>query len=313
MGWNVLFQSPGYALVTNKILKLLDYDSIMVCREVSPIWKECIDMQRFCRVNHFLSLMDKHFLNRSLIHYIYYRFPNFDKIIREWKKVIPFIKTNMSVFDLDKLIAGVQVYIDLDVEDWENDDECDCGDQVEEWCPLHWAVHYKNFEFVEVMIRTSFDFNTLRFAFEKNPKEKARPPCDNDKCEETKEKAEIHNRHCEDYFDDYYYDDDLTHKCVGGNNVLHKAARNGDMKMIKLIFKYAEDKKIDINAKNDCEQSAIVTAKDDPEVVKLLMKHCKYPESDVGLLGLKTLTAMAKSFVTEKHEPPKKEMKNSKK
>ena len=31
------------------------------------------------------------------------------------------------------------------------------------WCPLHWAVHEGNFEFVEIMIRTPFDFNTLRF------------------------------------------------------------------------------------------------------------------------------------------------------
>ena len=95
MGWNVLFQSPGYALVTNKILKLLDYDSIMVCREVSPIWKECIDMQRFWRVDHFLPLMNKYFKKMDT--------PN------EWKTIIPFIKTKMSVFDLDKLIAGVQV------------------------------------------------------------------------------------------------------------------------------------------------------------------------------------------------------------
>ena len=309
MGWNVLFQSPGYALVTNKILKLLDYDSIMVCREVSPIWKECIDMQRFWRVDHFLPLMDKYF-------------KKMDDTPNEWKTIIPFIKTKMSVFDLDKLISGVQLYIDLgydatghwlclkDTGHWKSDCEYECKrDQVREWCPLHWAVHCKNFEFVEIMIRTSFDFNTLRFTFEKNPKEKARPACD--KCEETEGKAERHNRYCYcEYFDDCDSDYDFCYECVGGNNVLHKAARNGDMKMIKLIFKYAEDKKIDINAKNDCQQSAIVTAKDDPEVVKLLMKHCKYPKSDVGMLGMETLTSMAKSFVTEKHEPPKKKKKN---
>ena len=37
---------------------------------------------------------------------------------------------------------------------------------------------------------------------------------------------------------------------------------------------YAQKKKIDINAKNSKKQSAIAIAKDDPEVVKLLMKNC---------------------------------------
>ena len=58
---------------------------------------------------------------------------------------------------------------------------------------MYWAVHEGNFEFVEVMIRTLFDFNTLRFR---------------------------------------------------GVNVLHQAAKNGDIEIIKLILKFAEEKKI---------------------------------------------------------------------
>ena len=58
---------------------------------------------------------------------------------------------------------------------------------------MYWAVHEGNFEFVEVVIRTLFDFNTLRFR---------------------------------------------------GVNVLHQAAKNGDIEIIKLILKFAEEKKI---------------------------------------------------------------------
>ena len=86
--------------------------------------------------------------------------------------------------------------------------------------------------------------------------------------------------------------------------------------MIKLILKFAEEKKIDINAENklaysrhidDAEgQTAIVTAKDDPEVVKLLLKHCDewMDISDLGL-GVNTLEYMAK-FLVEEDEPSKK-------
>ena len=91
--------------------------------------------------------------------------------------------------------------------------------------------------------------------------------------------------------------------------------------MIKLILKFAEEKKIDINAENklaysrhidDAEgQTAIVTAKDDPEVVKLLLKHCEYDGSDLGKLGVNTLEYMAK-FLVEEDEPSKKKMKLAK-
>ena len=88
MDWNVLFQSPdGYSLVTNQILRLLDYKTIIVCRDVSPIWKEYIDNQRFWRVSHLLSLMDKYFeefcddINSG----------SFAEKFPEWNKIIPCI------------------------------------------------------------------------------------------------------------------------------------------------------------------------------------------------------------------------------
>ena len=56
MDWNIFFTNPGYALVTNQILELLDYDSIMECRKVSPTWKKYIDEQRFWRVSQLLKL-----------------------------------------------------------------------------------------------------------------------------------------------------------------------------------------------------------------------------------------------------------------
>ena len=276
MDWNVLFQSPdGYSLVTNQILRLLDYKTIMVCRDVSPIWKEYIDNQRFWRVSHLLSLMDKYFeefcddINSG----------SFAEKFPEWNKIIPYIKTEMSASDMDVLIGSAEFYTNFVKEDCMKDSQYeDERDQVEEWCPLHFAVYLGNVAFVEVMIRTPFDFNTLKFIFE-----------DNNLTENGKAICQI---------------------------VLHQAARNGDIKMIKLILKFAEEKKIDINAENklaysrhidDAEgQTAIVTAKDDPEVVKLLLEHCDewMDVSDLGL-GVNTLEYMAK-FLVEEDEPSKK-------
>ena len=279
MDWNVLFMSPdGYSLVTNQILRLLDYKTIIVCRDVSPIWKEYIDNQRFWRVSHLLSLMDKYFeefcdgINSG----------SFAEKFPEWNKIIPYIKTEMSASDMDVLIGSAEFYTNFVKEDCMKDSQYeDERDQVEEWCPLHFAVYLGNVAFVEVMIRTPFDFNTLKFIFEDN-----------------------------NGFDGFGFE------CVYDNSVLHQAARNGDIKMIKLILKFAEEKKIDINAENklaysrhidDAEgQTAIVTAKDDPEVVKLLLKHCDgwMDGSDLGL-GVNTLEYMAK-FLVEEDEPSKK-------
>jgi len=204
--------------------------------------------------------------------------------------------TEMSVSDMDKLIAA-ELYTDFDelkeeLEDWIENVHDEHRAHARYWCPLQWAIHFGNFEFVDVMIRSPFDFSKLKFMFEDNIEEKASDNCA--KCERRRDDHE----HVFDLWDEGY-------ECVDDNNVLHKAARVGNIEIIKLILKYAEEKKIDINAKNSFNQSALVTAKDDPEVVRLLMKHCKYNDSDIGLLGLNTLATMAKSYV-EKDEPPKK-------
>ena len=286
MDWNVLFQSPdGYSLVTNQILRLLDYKTIIVCRDVSPIWKEYIDNQRFWRVSHLLSLMDKYFeefcdgINSG----------SFAEKFPEWNKIIPYIKTEMSASDMDVLIGSAEFYTNFVKEDCMKDSQ-------------YFAVYLGNVAFVEVMIRTPFDFNTLKFIFEESMDI---PYWIN----------WINSHQCSG-------DTDEGFECVYDNSVLHQAARNGDIKMIKLILKFAEEKKIDINAENklaysrhidDAEgQTAIVTAKDDPEVVKLLLKHCDewMDGSDLGL-GVNTLEYMAK-FLVEEDEPSKKKMKLAK-
>jgi len=281
MDWNELFKNPGYALLTNKILKLIDYDSIMECRKVSPIWKTYIDEQRFLRVNHLLSLMDR-FLAKN--QHKRFKVSSFGEKFPEWHKIIPYIKTEMSVSDMDKFI-GAELYANLDMYNGR-------------WCPLKWAVCYENFEFVEVMIRTPFDFNSLKFTFA-------------DEDEEIKEKPNC-GRCCICCDGELYCVYKGSGRNAYNNSVLHQAARNGDMKIIRLILKFAKEKKIDINAKNSLKQSAIVTAKDDPEVVKLLLKHCKYDKSDFGQFGVNTLACMAESFIND-NEPPKKKTKIAKK
>ena len=318
MDWNIFFESPGFAVVTNQIFGLLDIKSIMVCRKVSPVWKTYIDEQRVGRVCQLLSLMEKYAkINDELFRKKWNRhcgtkqtFWSFGEKFPRWNKIIPYIETEMSVSDMDKLIA-TELYTNsvvYDREDWESKLEYY---QVWYWCPLHWAIHFGNLEFVEVMSRTPFNFNTLIFILKDNieicSKCKKRREEEDDDDFDFWELPELPNHDayvcpcatCKRRRDGNRYSDD--------NNVLHKAARNGDIQIIKLILK---EKKVNTNAKNSFNQSALVTAKDDPEVVKLLMKHCKYTESDVTRLGRNTLAFMAKSFL-EKDEPPKR--KNAKK
>ena len=230
--WNIFFANPGFSLVANQILEFLDYDSIKTCLDVSPIWKQYIDGQKNWRLKKLFSPtpMTKfyslyHRCNKSFIYTDY-----------EWEKMMPYIKTKMSCSDLDILIDGFTRY----------------GN-----CSLHWAVHVGNLKFVEVMIRSPYDFNTLStFSISS------------------------------DWADDLF--------CSTGNNVLHKAAYHGHIEIVKLILRHAKEKKIDINAKNSKGQSAINIAKDDPELVMLLMKHldCDKTIFDEGKLGPKTLAAL---------------------
>ena len=148
MDWNIFFESPGFAVVTNQILGLLDIKSIMVCRKVSPVWKTYIDEQRVGRVCQLLSLMEKYAkINDELFRKKWNRhcgtkqtFWSFGEKFPRWNKIIPYIETEMSVSDMDKLIA-TELYTNsvvYDREDWESKLEYY---QVWYWCPLHWAIH----------------------------------------------------------------------------------------------------------------------------------------------------------------------------
>ena len=57
-------------------------------------------------------------------------------------------------------------------------------------------------------------------------------------------------------------------------------------------MKHAEEKKIDINALNECGDSAIVVAKKHPKIVKILMKHCKYDKKSLMELGAECLASI---------------------
>ena len=189
--WNIFFANPGFSEFAKQILECLDYESIQTCLDVSPVWKEYIDLhgQKILRLKKFFTW--------------YNRVNMFEDFFLEWKKMIPYIKTKMSCFDLDILIDQIE----------------HCGPY---YCPLRWSVSRGkiwNIKFVERMIRSPFDFNTVSFT-------------------------------------------GIVKRWPGfrRNNVLHEAAWRGHTEIVKVLLRHAEDKNIDVNAKNNLGQSAIDTA-----------------------------------------------------
>ena len=312
MDISLFFENQGYSLVADQILKHLDYDTIKTCRQVSKVWKKYIDGQKTWRLDHLFSL---EYRWESIpcpgcggCDFGHCRCYEFLDYFDEWRKLYPYIRTQMSISDIDKLIKGVTRYmgigegIDTDEEfeeelsNWDYDlglDGCIGEDENNFWCPLRWAIHEGNFEFVEMMIRTPFDFNTLRFQM-KN--------LDYYRAIESVVKfngPRVHfylGVHHADYDRSYF---DLL-SCED-NTVLHKAAQRGHIKIVKLLIKHADEKKIDLNAKNTVAygysgQTAIETAKDDPEIIKLLLKHSTCDSSTCGNLGPNTIAEMHRYY-----------------
>ena len=245
MDLDLFFRNPGYSLVAKGILDFLPYNSIKTCREVSPIWKKFIDKQKSWRLRRLHSLFEE----MDLLE----KFP-------EWKKIIPHVENEMSVSDMDTLIDGLVLYFEkprgLTKQLWSLWSSL--------WCPLHWAVHFGDFEFVATMIRTPFDFNTLKFTFL------------------TDDDSDSDSDHYD--YDVHVWHDDFEK----GNNVLQKAALAGHVDIVKLIIKFAKEKKIRIDAKRDIKKLGI------DKLAELALMHL---END-GPLGTK-----------ESGEPAKKKFK----
>ena len=233
----------------------------------------------------------------------------------EWKKIIPYAEhaenqTSLSDSDIDTLIEGLALYIDmdpssLDFGDFFDNEDIDIDDF---WSPMHWAFHEGDFKFIEVMIRTPYDFNSLMFPIMSCDLGAEPKNCQSSRDCEFRYKGEddVHAK-CE-YEDEYLRPDD--EHFVGGNTVLHKAAHDGHTDIVKLILKFAEEKKIDINATNESGQSAICVAKRNFTMVQLLMKHCKYDREILENLGAKNLAAIIlPSDDEESEEPTKKKFK----
>ena len=138
--WNIFFANPGFSEVTNQILELLDDKTIERIRDVSPIWKEYIDLhgQNILRWKKWKKLFSLPKAKECF------------EELPEWKKVMPYIKTKMSCWDLDLLIvrfkypAGNSPFL----------------------CPLQWAIINRcalDVKLVEIMKRSPFDFNTLKY------------------------------------------------------------------------------------------------------------------------------------------------------
>merc|ERR1711983_298571 len=118
----------------------------------------------------------------------------------------------MSVSDIDTLIEGLALF--NEIYPCKNGAAILFGARFRNyWSPMHCAFHDGNFEFIEVMIRSSYDFNSIMFKW-------------------------FPFRIC------------IESRCVEENNVLHYAAHAGHTDIVKLLLKFAEEKKIDINALN---------------------------------------------------------------
>ena len=234
----------------------------------------------------------------------------------EWKKIIPYVETEMSLSDIDTLLEGLALYIGKDPSSLDLTDDNHEIDLHDFWSPMHWAFHDGNLKFIEVMIRTPYDFNSLMFPilscdFGTGPKSwgETRGTMSHTDilC---RGKSDVHGNCSYQDFEYEPYDDEIIKHFVEGNNVLHKAARDGHTDIVKLILKFAEEKKIDINATNESGQSAICVAKRNFAMVQLLMKHCKYDREILENLGAENLAAIIiLSEDKESEEPAKKKFK----
>ena len=299
MDFNKLFTNPGYILVAEKIVGFLSYESIQACRDVSPIWKKFIDQQKFWRLDRFFSLIKADWMVQKAEKHLGRDGPftcakkvNLLDEFPEWKKLIPHVENEMSVSDLDILINGLERYIAMSQDMFPKDPKeyrkkhGEDGDQeLNQFCPLSFAVKEGDFEFVEMMIRTPFDFNSLKFKF---------PTCkeiDSSLFYDCKDcYSEAYARHgngfgrpcdCYDDLKPWRWDDYTHYK--GGFNVLDKAIRCGHTSIVELILKFADEKNIKRGPSAFCQASK------SPDIAKLLLKHCKYDRKSLCQLGTKTL------------------------
>ena len=229
----------------------------------------------------------------------------------EWKKIIPYVENEMSMSDIDTLLEGLALYIGKDPSSLDLTDDNHEIDLHDFWSPMHWAFHDGNLKFIEVMIRTPYDFNSLMFPllscdFGTGPKSwgETRGTMSHTYC--GRGKSDVHGNCWYQEFEYEPCDDEIIKHFVEENNVLHKAAHDGHTDIVKLILKFAEEKKIDINATNENGDSAIFLAKNNPAMVKLLMKHCNYNKKILKKLGAECLASMMLTSDDEESEEPTK-------
>ena len=132
----------------------------------------------------------------------------------------------MSVSDIDKLIKGLEVYFEKNHTKFPKITNREDGDQkCDQFCPLHFAVHEGDFEFVVLMmLQTPFDVSKLKFKLRT--------------CEGGGTISRRH-RNCDTGDDPMKKWDNYTHY-RDNFNILEKVANCGSIELINLILENAE-------------------------------------------------------------------------
>ena len=209
-----LLKNEGLVYVSLRIFDNLDLKSILSCREINKMWKKAIDENVLLWKRQLQLLKSKG---------VYYdETKTVIEVFPEWKDVFDYYEIEASVSQLRQFVVALQspfCYL-INENNWYD----------ELMSPLHIEAMRGHHQMIRLLVDSPMDFNSRTILVDY-----IRDPDDPNN----------------------YYNDDLNVALLdrdNGHTILHIAADNHDVELVKLLLDLSEEKKVDVNAL-DCNKS----------------------------------------------------------
>ena len=210
-----LLKNEGLVYVSLRIFDNLDLKSILSCREINKIWKKAIDENVLLWKRQLQLLKSKG---------VYYdETKTVIEVFPEWKDVFDYYEIEASVSQLRQFVVALQspfCYL-INENNWYD----------ELMSPLHIEAMRGHHQMIRLLVDSPMDFNSRTIW--------------------------VHDTRDLDDLNNHHYNEALNLALLirdNGNTILHIAADNNDVELVKLLLDHSEEKKVDVNAL-DCHKS----------------------------------------------------------
>ena len=307
---NEIVGNKGYSMIACMIFDRLDNKSLVACRRVSKSMANFIGDQKFWYLRKLWAFIMEDPPKRKLlarnIKLIWLMKKGIALVKKhpEWKIVYDFLKQKKGQAELRKLVELFDKQrrhrLNVIAQDFPFLRFSETASIFGEWSPLQYAIYHGDIDFVNFLLNTYLgeSFNPFPKLCKLSFAESSTVP--HLEIGWVGDFAWVPEPFDEQIKENVLDEDSVFITYETGCTVFHIACYRGHTEIVKRLFKHSKEKKIDFRKFSNWGIMPESFAKDDPELIEVLLEHCE--KNRLDHISKETFDAIEFKKFKEKHQ-----------